>query len=361
MADVVMLVGTSKGVLVYRSDSTREKWEHTGPHLKETEINHAVYDRRNGAIYATANSPFYGSRLAVSKDMGESWEEIEGSPRFPEDGGLKLDRLWHIEPGRASEPETIFCGVAPAALFRSDDSGQNWTEVTGLTAHPSRERWQPGAGGLCLHSIVLDPDDSNRMWVGISAVGVFRTDDGGKSWVTQNKGVRAEFQPEKYPEFGQCVHHLISAAEDGSRRMYQQNHCGVYRSDDEGESWEEITEGLPSDFGFPMAAHPRDRNTVYVVPLQGAEFRGPPEEKLRVFRTRDAGKSWEPLTKGLPQGAAYMGVYRESLYTDGMDPAGLYLGTNTGNLYASSDEGESWRVISTDLQPVTSVFAAPLS
>lgn len=355
---MLLLVGTAKGLFTYQSDD-RSRWETTGPHLPGKEINHATFDPRTKTIFATANDPWFGSRLAYSKDMGKTWVESESGPRFEENGGLKLDRLWHLEPGRASEPGVIYCGVAPAALFRSDDDGATWSEVEGLTSHPSRERWQPGAGGLCLHSIVLDPEDDKRMWVGISAVGVFRTDDGGATWQTQNKGVRAEFQPEKYPEFGQCVHHLVAAATNGDRRLYQQNHCGVYRSDDQGASWEEITEGLPSDFGFPMAAHPQDPNSVYVVPLRGAELRTPPDGKLRVFRTRDAGKSWEPLSDGLPQDDAFMGIYREGLCTDGMDPAGLYLGTNTGNLYASIDEGETWKQITPNLPPVMSVSATP--
>jgi photosystem II stability/assembly factor-like uncharacterized protein len=359
MPDMLLLVGTAKGLFVFRSDSNRKEWRHSGPHLKGLEINHAVFDRRSGTVYATGNNVFYGSRIAYSKDFGETWADSESGPRFPEDGDVKLDRLWHIEPGLPSEPDVLYCGVAPAALFRSEDGGKNWTEMTGLTSHPSRPKWQPGAGGLCLHSIVLDPENENRKWVGISAVGVFRTDDGGESWVTQNKGVRAEFQPEKYPEFGQCVHHLVAAAGEPNRRLYQQNHCGVYRSDDEGASWDEITEGLPSDFGFPMAAHPRDSDTAYVVPLQGADFRGPPDNKLRVFRTKDAGKSWDAMTDGLPQ-QAYMGAYRESLTIDSLDPAGLYLGTNTGNLYSSADEGETWTEITSELPPVFSVHAESL-
>lgn len=359
MSDVLLLVGTQKGLFSFRSDSSRKRWKFGGPFLKGKEINHAVFDRRSGTIHATANDVFFGSRIASSKDFGKKWKESEGGPKFEADSGLKLDRLWHIEPGRPSEPNVIYCGVAPAALFRSDDGGENFYEVTGLTDHPSRPQWQPGAGGLCLHSIMLDPQDSTRMWIGISAVGVFRTDDDGKSWVTLNKGVRAEFQPEKYPEFGQCVHHA-ELAPGGRDRIYQQNHCGVYRSDDAGETWTEISEGLPSDFGFSLALHPRNREVAYVIPIGGAEMRTPPGAKLRVFRTSNAGRAWEPLTKGLPQRRAYMGTYREALASDTLDPAGVYFGTNTGNLYASADEGDSWKRITADLAPITSVSAAVL-
>lgn len=346
---MILSVGTAKGLFLFRSDESRRRWRRSGPHLKGLEINHAIVDPRSGDLFATANSPWFGSRMSRSTNNGRTWQESE--VKFG-DEEQKLDRVWHIEPGRPSEPDTIFLGVAPAALFRSDDRGESWSEVKGLTEHPSRDRWQPGAGGLCLHSIVLDPDDASKVWIGISAVGVFRTEDGGDKWETKNAGVRAEFQPEKYPEFGQCVHHMVRAA---NGRLYQQNHCGVYRSDDGGDSWDEITEGLPSDFGFPMAAHPRDPDTAYVIPLQGAEFRGPPEGKLRVFRTTDAGKSWEPLTQGLPQSGAFMGIYREGMTADSLDPCGIYFGTNTGNLYASIDEGESWRRLSAELPPITSV------
>lgn len=355
---VVLSVGTAKGLFLFTSDPARRRWRVRGPMLPGLEINHATIDPRTTTLYATANSPWYGSRLTYSTNLGRSWQEASG-PSFPKDSGLKLDRIWHIEPGPAAEPKVLFCGVAPAALFRSDDGGKSWEEVDGLTSHPSRPRWEPGAGGLCLHSILIDETNPSRMWVGISAVGVFRTEDGGKSWTALNQGVRAEFRPDKYPEFGQCVHDVVFAGGgDGAsapQRLYQQNHCGVYRSDDGAGSWKEITEGLPSDFGFPIAAHPRNPDVAYVVPLQGAELRSPPEGKLRVWRTRNAGGSWEPLSNGLPQTRAFMGLYREAFTADAYDPAGLYLGTNTGNLYASTDEGETWRKLTTDLPPVYSL------
>ena len=356
---VLLLVGTRKGLFLFRSDQYRRRWRSYGPYLTDQEVNQATLDRRSGVLYATANSPWFGSRLTYSSDMGKTWHESQAGLRFPDQSGLKLDRVWHIESGRPSEPGVMYCGVAPAALFRSDDGGETWEEVQGFTSHPSRPQWQRGGGGLCLHSILLDPTNSSRMWVGISAAGTFRTDDGGKTWRPMNRGVRAEFLPERYPKWGQGVHHTVLAA-GGNCRLYQQNHCGVYRSNDAGETWQEVTTGLPSDFGFAMAAHPHQPDTAYVVPLQGDNFRCPPEGRLRVYRTQDVGRTWEPLHKGLPQRRAYMGVYREALCTNGLEPAGVYRGTNTGHLYISADEGERWRRLTADLPPIFSVSAAVL-
>jgi hypothetical protein len=278
---------------------------------------------------------------------------------LPADSDYQLERIWHIEPGRSTEPNVLYAGVAPAALFQSLDGGETWSEVSSLTNHPSRSRWQPGAGGLCLHSIIVDPANQKRMFVGISAVGVFRTDDGAETWQPANKGTRAEFLPDKFPEFGQCVHKLLLAGGNDSL-LFQQNHCGVYRSRNAGADWVEITAGLPSDFGFPLAIHPQQPETLYAIPLQGAEFRCPPAGKLRVYRSRNGGQSWEPLDKGLPQQDAYVGVYREGMATDSLDPAGIYFGTNTGKLFGSDDQGDSWRVIADNLPPIYSISAAVL-
>jgi len=348
----LLLAGTKKGLFLYSSENRRD-WKLSGPFLTGKEVNHAIYDQRSGRIYATSNDAWFGSEIVWSSDLGKTWNSAKQNPALDPAKDVKLDRIWHIEAGRASEPNVLYAGVAPAALFRTTDAGETWTEVKELSEHPSRPEWHPGAGGLCLHSIVLDPSNPQRMFVGISAVGVFRTDDGGKTWMTRNKGTRAEFLPNKYPEYGQCVHHLLMAP--GSSLLFQQNHCGVYRSADGGDSWEEITKGLPSDFGFPLAIHPREPKTIYVIPLQGAEFRCPPEGKLRVFRSRDGGTSWSHLEKGLPQKDAFVGIYREGMTTDDCDPAGIYFGTNTGKIFSSADAGDAWSVLADNLPPVYSV------
>jgi len=361
---VVLAVGTKKGLFLLRSDAKRDNWQLAGPFLNGIEVNHATIDARSGALYATSNSPWFGNNVACSLDLGKTWREGQYAPRFGEDAGRSVERLWRLEPGRASQPGTLFCGVDPGCLFRSDDGGETWLEEAALNNHSTRNYWGPGAGGLIVHSIVLDPANRDRMWVAISAAGVFRTQDGGASWQAMNSSlknvlVKYDANAQLYPEVGQCVHHLVSAAGDGDR-LYAQTHYGTYRSDDGASSWTEITEGLPSDFGMVMAAHPTDPDTAYVLPLQGAEFRVPPEGKLRVYRTSDAGKSWQALSKGLPQENSYMGTYREAMSTDSLQPAGVYFGTNTGQIYASADDGDSWRRITADLPPVSSVSACVL-
>jgi photosystem II stability/assembly factor-like uncharacterized protein len=361
---VVVTVGTRKGLFLLTSDRDRDRWETHGPFLNGGDINQATIDRRTGTLYATANDPWFGHRVAASQDLGVTWDESMTAPKFPEGGDRAVARLWRIEPGRESEPGVLYCGVDPGSLFVSRDGGKSWEENVALNTHPTRDGWFPGAGGLIVHSIILDPADAKRMWVAISAAGVFRSDDGGESWQPTNaqlKNVMAKYDPsaELYPPYGQCVHHLVAAAGDGER-LYTQTHYGTYRSDDGAQTWTEITEGLPSDFGMMMAAHPSDPDTAYVLPLQGAEFRCPPEGKLRVYRTADGGKSWEALTKGLPQENAYMGTYREAMGTDTLESAGVYFGTNTGQVYASADAGDTWRRLTADLPPVSSVSAAVL-
>lgn len=350
---MLLLAGTKKGLFLFTSPD-RERWAIRGPYVKGRQIHHTVRDERTGRIFAASNDAWFGSEIVYSDDLGDTWISAKRSPAFTEASGLKLEAIWHIEPGRKEEPKVLYAGVAPAALFRSDDGGETWNEVSGLSEHPTRDRWHPGAGGLCLHSIQLDPSNPRRIYVGISAVGVFRTDDAGQSWKTVNRGTRAEFMPNNRPEFGQCVHKLLLAP-GAPETLFQQNHCGVYRSADAGEHWDEITGGLPSDFGFPLAVHPRDPATIYVLPLQGAEFRCTPDGKFRVFRTRDAGQTWEGLTNGLPQENAYAGVLREGMAADACDPAGIYLGTNTGRIFASRDEGDSWQLIAGDLPPISSI------
>jgi photosystem II stability/assembly factor-like uncharacterized protein len=361
---VRLTLGTKKGVFLLTSSKDRDKWQTAGPFLPGHDVNHAVTDTRSGIIYATANDPWFGQRIMSSRDQGQTWEDLKSSPKFAEGSDKAIARLWRIEPGLPSEPGVIYCGVDPATLFRSADGGETWEENQSLSNHSTRDRWFPGAGGLITHSIVLDPANAQRLWIAISAAGVFRTEDGGASWQAMNsslKNIGAKYDPnmELYPEVGQCVHHLVHAAGSGDR-LYAQTHWGTYRSDDGAQTWTEITEGLPSDFGFVIAAHPRDADTAYVAPLQGAELRCPPDFKLRVYRTRDAGATWTALTEGLPQENAFMGTYREGLCIDSLDPAGLYFGTNTGHLYLSADEGDTWRCLTTDLPPISSVSVAVL-
>ena len=251
----------------------------------------------------------------------------------------------------------MFCGVEPACLFESSDAGQSWSPVEGMLKHPHRDKWMPGGGGLCLHTIVPHPTNRESMIIAISTGGCYRTDDGGASWIARNQGVRAVFLPNKYPEFGQCVH-KISRAAGKPERLYLQNHWGMYRSDDGADSWVDVANNVPSDFGFTVVAHPHDPDTAYVIPIESDEYRCTPEGKLRVYRTRNAGKSWEPLSKGLPQESALETILRDNMASDTLDPAGIYFGTRSGKVYGSNDEGRSWELIHEGLPPVVCVKAA---
>jgi hypothetical protein len=275
--------------------------------------------------------------------------------RFPEGSEGELKCIWQIELGGDGD-EVAYAGVEPAALFASRDAGESWSLVQGLWDHPHRPRWNPGAGGLCLHTIVRHTGDPRRILVAISAAGVYRSDDGGATWQARNVGVRAQFLPEdqRYPEFGQCVHKVASHPSRPDR-LFLQNHWGLYRSDDFGDSWQDIANGVPSDFGFGMVVHPHDPDTVYIVPLESDIFRCTPEAKLRVYRTRDAGASWQALAGGLPQSDAYETVLRDALAVDSCARAGVYFGTRSGKVYASRDEGESWSAVAEGLPPVVCV------
>ena len=357
--DVVLLVGTTKGLFLLRAPAARRAWELSGPYHGGKSVYAAALDTRAGRqrLWAGVSSMHWGALIARSDDWGRTWHEpTETNVRFPADSGLSLKQVWQITPGRADEPDRLFAGVEPAALFESTDAGETWAPVKGLLHHPQRERWMPGGGGLCLHTVVPDPTNRARMWVAISTAGVYRTEDDGRSWTPRNKGIRAEFLPDKHPEFGQCVHKVVQhpARPD---TLFAQNHWGLYRSDDGGDLWQDVARGVPSDFGFGMAIHPRDPDTVYIVPLESDMFRCVPEARLRVYRTRDGGRSWHALTRGLPQRDAYQTVLRDALATDSAEPAGVYVGTRSGRVYASRDEGTSWTLVADGLPPVLCVRA----
>jgi len=357
--DVLVLVGTTKGAFVFRSGPGRRSWDVAGPYFAGQPVYSFAWDGRAGRrrLWAGPENPYYGPSLRYSDDLGRSWSEPEGPPRFPKDTRASLKRVWQIQPGRIEEPGVLYCGVEPAALFASTDGGRRFRLVRGLWDHPHRPRWSPGGGGLCLHTILPHPGDPQRLLVAISAAGVYRTDDGGGSWRTAHRGVRAQFLPNKHPEFGQCVHKVVR---DPTRpdRLLLQNHWGLYRSEDDGGRWTDVANGVPSDFGFALAAHPRAAQTAYIVPIESDEFRCTPDGRLRVYRTRNAGRSWQALTQGLPQRDALETVLRDALSTDASAPAGVYVGTRSGRLYASRDEGAVWRLVRAGLPPIVCVKTA---
>ena len=358
--DALILVGTMKGAFILRSDARRRDWEVGGPYFPGNVVYALAYDGRGARrrVWAAPNSFHWGARLQSTDDFGQTWKGGEtDSVRFPEGTGAALKQIWQVVPGRDSEPETLYCGVEPAALFASRDGGTTWTLVEGLWNHPQRSLWQPGGGGLCLHTILLDPERPERMRIAVSSGGMYVTDDGGSTWRPSNKGVRAEFLPDKYPEFGQCVHKVAQAPRRPDR-LFLQNHWGLYRSDDRGESWTDVAHGVPSDFGFPIAVHPDDPDCAWIVPLESDEFRCTPEGKLRVYRTRDAGASWQPMSTGLPQDGAHETVLRDAMAADAFDPAGVCFGTRSGKLFASADAGETWRAALDGLPPIVAVKAA---
>ena len=356
--DVALLVGTTKGAFLFRSTVARARWERGGPHFPGHAVYAMAYDGRAGRhrIWAAPESMHWGSVMRSSDDFGRTWSQgEEGNVRFPAATGKSLQRIWQIA-GRDDDPRTMYCGVEPAALFESSDAGATWSLNRGLFDHPHRPRWEPGGGGLCLHTVLPHPADPARMHVAISTGGVYRTDDGGASWRTAHKGVRAQFLPDKHPEFGQCVHKVVRHR-DRPDVMFLQNHWGLYRTDDAGESWSDVARDVPSDFGFAMAIHPHDPDTVFIVPLEADTFRCVPEGRLRVYRTRDGARSWQPLTRGLPQKEAFETVLRDALTTDTLPRAGVYFGTRSGKVFASRDGGGRWRAIAEGLPPVLCVRA----
>jgi hypothetical protein len=350
---VTLLVGTRKGAFVIDGDRAGNGWRVRGPLCEGWPIHDVTRDPSSSAILAAGGSTWYGPAVWRSADGGETWSHSSAGLTYG-DEAAGIATVWNVTPGQGA----IYAGVEPAGLFRSRDDGATWEHVDGLTSHPTRPSWQPGNGGLCLHSIVLHPTDPDRLWVGISAVGVFASEDGGATWTARNKGVRADFNPDPYPETGQCVHKLVMAAGEPDT-LYQQNHCGVYRSDDAGREWHEITEGLPSQFGFPMVAHPRRPDTVWTIPLNGDDRgRYMPDGSAGVWRTDDRGASWQRSGDGLPQEHAFVGVLREAMAVDRLEPAGVYFGTSTGQLYGSADEGRTWTLVADHLPQIWSVEAA---
>ena len=357
--DFLLLVGTTKGAFILRSNPQRTRWEVGGPYFHGHNVYAMAYDARAGRrrIWASTQN-YWGTLLRFSDDFGKSWTNPQEAPiRFPADTGLSLKNIWQIALGRPEQPNVLYCGVEPAALFTSQDAGETWSLVRGLFDHPHRPRWMPANGGLALHTVVLDPADHQRMYVAISAGGVYRTTDGGQTWTAQNRGIRAMFMPNKNPEFGQCVH-KIAMHPAHPERLFLQNHWGLYRSDDYGDSWKDIANGVPSDFGFAITVHPRNPDCVYVVPVESDEFRCSCDGRLRVYRTRNGGASWEPLMRGLPQKLAYETVLRDGLVADSFDPVGLYFGTRSGQLFGSRDEGRSWQKILDGLPSIVCIRTA---
>lgn len=357
MKRLLLMIGTRKGAFLAFSTPDRRSWELQGPLLKGVQVHHVTRLTGTSPVLAVAcKSDWFGPDVRMSRDFGETWLEPTRTVRFPEDRGLSVERVWVLSEDRRHETPVLYAGVDPGALFRSHDEGVSWSEVRALTEHPTRDRWQPGGGGMMVHSICHDPADKRRTYVGVSAAGVFRTDDGGENWEPKNSGVRADFLPDTLPPVGQCVHHLVMHPSKPDV-LYQQNHCGVYRSENRGDDWIDISHGLPSRFGFPFAVHPHDGDTIYVAPAESDQSRMS-AGAWRVFRSRNRGADWVALGNGLPQANAYQNVLRMAMTTDTLDPAGVYVGTQGGQLVASRDEGDHWEVLFNWLPPIFSVETA---
>ena len=362
MSETLVLAGTAKGLFSLRSSDDRRHFELQGPELVGEEVYATCIDSRGPVrLLAGSVSMHWGPVIRSSDDLGASWtEQDHAAVAFPTDTGAALNRVWQIVPGGPDEPGVIYAGVEPAALFRSDDGGHSFSLVQGLWDHPHRAQWNPGGGGLCLHTVLVHPSDPTRLLVAISAGGVYLSDDSGDTWRASNTGIVAGFLPDDpMPEFGQCVHKVARDAGD-PERLYLQHHDGIYRSDDGGAAWEPMAPIGGVDFGFPVVAHPTRPGTAYLLPLEGAEYRCTPDGRCTVWQTTDAGGSWSPLTKGLPQTDAHLTILRDGFTTDGDDPAGLYFGTRSGEIYGSIDDGDSWQLLAAHLPPVLSVRAAPI-
>src|SRR6266545_444233 len=380
MSKVRVLVGTKKGAFILTADGKRQNWEVNGPHFGGWEMYHLKGSPVDpNRIYASQTSDWFGQVIQRSDDGGKTWNTPDGAPapapgempkgvsnEFVYDGvpgthqwydgtqhPWEFKRVWHLEPS-LTDPDTVYAGVEDAAMFRTVDGGRTWHELSGLRRHTTGPSWQPGAGGMCLHTIILDPSNSDRIFIAISAAGAFRTDDGGETWQPINRGLRSEFMPNPEAEVGHCVHNL---AMNASRPdvLFMQKHWDVMRTDDAGDSWHEISGNLPTDFGFPIAVHAHEPDTIYVVPIKSDSEHYPPDGKLRVYRSRTGGNEWEALTKGLPQSDCYVNVLRDAMSVDSLESCGIYFGTTGGQVYASPDAGDNWKPIVRDLPAVLSV------
>ncbi len=388
MSGVRLLVGTRKGAFVLTSDGLRKSWEVSGPHFAGWEIYHLKGSPVNpNRLYASQTSAWFGQIIQRSDDGGKTWMQPgtppneskttpDGMPKaesnkFVYDGvpgthqwydgtqhPWEFKRVWHLEPSLGN-PDHLYAGVEDAALFESKDGGTSWQELSGLRKHDTGPKWQPGAGGMCLHTILIDPTDPQRIFIAISAAGAFRSDDGGKSWKAINQGLHSEYIPDPKAEVGHCVHRLALHPSRPST-LFMQKHWDVMRSDDAGDSWREVSGNLPSDFGFPIDVHAHEPETIYVVPIKSDSEHYPPDGKLRVYRSRTGGNEWEELTNGLPQRDCYVNVLRDAMSVDSLDQCGIYFGTTGGQVYASADSGDSWNAIVRDLPAVLSVEAQTL-
>ncbi len=365
MSGVRVLVGTRKGAFILTADGKRDRWKVDGPHFGGWEMYHlkgspADPDR----LYASQSTGWFGQLIQRSDDGGRTWEPVgnefayEGVPGTHQwyngtPHPWEFKRVWHLEPS-LTDPDTVYAGVEDAAIFRSDNGGKSWRELAGLRGHDTGSKWAPGAGGLCLHTILLDPTDPGRIFVAISSAGAFRSDDAGETWKPINRGLRSQYIPDPEAEVGHCVHRIAMHPSRPSV-LFMQKHWDVLRSDDAGDTWHEVSGNLPTDFGFPILVHSHEPETVYVVPIKSDSEHYPPDAKLRVYRSRTGGEEWEPLTKGLPQENCYVNVLRDAMAADTLDGCGIYFGTTGGQVYASSDGGDTWSAIVRDLPAVMSV------
>ena len=365
MGLAILLIGTRKGLMIARSTDDRQTWAVDDFQFLNQEVYSVALDTRQDPprIFAGVGTGHWGPLLTYSDDLGTSWTEPQEPPiGFPQGSDASVARVWQIQPATDQQPDVVYAGVEPHALFRSDDRGESFALVEGLWEHPDRPKWTPGGGGACLHTVLPHPTDPDDLLVVMSAAGVYRTRDGGATWNPANRGIQAAFLPEdqRFPEFGQCVH-KVAFHPDKPQRLFAQNHFGVYRSEDRGGSWTPIESGLPSNFGFALVAHPHRPDTLYSFPLKADAERFPPEAKLRVYRTEDAGANWEPISKGLPADPYYAAVLRDAMVADRGDPAGVYFGTRLGEVYASRDDGDSWSLIASHLPDILSVRVAEVA